>query len=279
MPAIFALVLLIHGSSALAQGSILSSVAIGNGLTRYAPGDTLLVAITLTNYGGADRTDVLVNYAIVNEAGRDVYSENETIAVQTASGFMHSITIPAGLRSGEYTVTSSVSYPGQVSPAASSFRITIEPKIMGIFAIDLLLYALAIIALAIVSALIGKRYAQKRTGRNAPLEYENIPSQERVFYEIASDIIAQIRYRIGNRALELAGEIPGLKIDKRTGRILKLTKDPAEVIAMLMYKYEKFLGKKILATPKPVEKNLAGILRPINQNLSIIEKYFKSNPK
>ena len=48
---------------------------------------------------------------------------------------------------------------------------------------------------------------------------------------------------------------------------------------MLIYRYEKFLGMKILATPEPLGKNLAGILRPVNQNLSIIEKYFKPNSK
>ena len=147
------------------------------------------------------------------------------------------------------------------------------------FVNNLIIYLVSILAIAIVSALIGKRYAKKRVVRNAPLEYEKIPARERIFYEIASDIIAQIRYRIGGRALELAGAVQGLKIDERTGRVLAMTKDPAEVIAMLIYHYEKFLGTKIITTPEPLGKDMAAVLRPVNKNLSIIEKYFKINHK
>jgi hypothetical protein len=100
-----------------------------------------------------------------------------------------------------------------------------------------------------------------------------------MFYEITSDIVAQMRYRIGNKALELADEVQGLKIDMRTGRILKITKEPSEIIAMLIYRYEKYLGIKIITTPEPLGKNMAGVLRPVNQNLSIIEKYFKPKSK
>jgi len=277
--AISAVIIFVCGLSALAQGPILSWVALGGGLARYATGDSLPVNIALKNYGAGTRTDVVVTCTISDAGGHDVYSENETISVAAASSFTRSITIPRNLKNGEYTLTSDIAYPEQVLPSDSKFRFMIETKFLGIFVNDLIVYAASIIALAIVFALIGRRYAKKRVGRNAPFEYENIDERQRMFYEITSDVIAQMRYRIGNRALELAGEVQGLKIDKRTGRILKITKDPSEVIAMLIYRYEKHLGIKIIATPEPLGKNMAGVLRPVNQNLSIIEKYFKPNSK
>jgi hypothetical protein len=274
-----AIIIIAYGLSALAQGSILSSVAVGSSLTRYAAGDSLPVNVTLTNNVAGTRTYLVVNYKISDAGGHDVYSENETVAVEIASSFTHSIIIPRNLKNGEYALTSAVSYPGQVSPATSSFKFTVESKFLGMFVTDLAIWAISIIALMTASALIIRHYVKKRIRRNAPFEYENIASQERMFYEITSDIVAQMRYRIGNKALELADEVQGLKIDMRTGRILKITKEPSEIIAMLIYRYEKYLGIKIITTPEPLGKNMAGVLRPVNQNLSIIEKYFKPKSK
>ncbi len=143
-----------------------------------------------------------------------------------------------------------------------------------------IILAAACFAIVVIFTANDSRANKKRRGsRNAPLAYESIPSRERVFYEITSDIVAQMRYRIGDKALELASKVRGLKIDRSTGRITKITKDPAEVIAVLIYQYEKCLGIKIITTPEPLGKDMAPVLRPVNQNLSIIEKYFKPNSK
>ena len=54
-----------------------------------------------------------------------------------------------------------------------------------------------------------------------------------------------MRLRIGNNALEIASNIPDLEIDDRNGLVVDIKKDPAKIIALLIFRYEKLFGRKI----------------------------------
>ena len=76
-------------------------------------------------------------------------------------------------------------------------------------------------------------------------DYSNKPKDQIIYYEILSNIIAQMRLRIGNSAIEIAQDLPNLKIDSNTGFVINIGDDPAKIVALLVTRYEKFLGKPI----------------------------------
>jgi len=51
--------------------------------------------------------------------------------------------------------------------------------------------------------------------------------------------------RIGDEALAVASNIDGLKINKKTGRVISFSDSQSKVIATLVSRYEKVLGKKV----------------------------------
>jgi hypothetical protein len=85
---------------------------------------------------------------------------------------------------------------------------------------------------------------RRRNVRLVPLDYSYIPSDKRIFYEILSDTITQMRQHAGDKALVIASNIEGLEIEKITGRVLAINGSPSKIIATLVSEYERVLGKK-----------------------------------
>lgn len=216
------------------------------GLVKVAPGELLPISIKLANFGGGKRVDVLLQYSIFSSAEEKIYESNETVAVETTASFVKTIQIPFGTVSGIYTATTSIIYQGQVVPATSQFPFTVERKILGIFQSDFFLYGFISIVVGVLLVLFGHALIKHRkTKRFIPFEYPDISHDQRIFYEILSDTIMEMRERVGDKALLIAANINGLKIDKETGRILDLTEHPSKIIATLVSEYEKLLGKKV----------------------------------
>lgn len=242
---------------------------------RVAPGELLPISIKLVNFGGGKKIDVTINYQILDSNNTVEVDETETVAVETTASFIRNIQIPNGLPPGKYTIISNISYEGQEIPASSKFQFTVEKKIAGIFISQLILYGIITlligIAFAIVSRLIIKH---RQASRITPHEYPDVPKQDRLFYEIISDVIMQMRHHIGNKALEIARNIDGLVINKDNGRVLEINKDPAEIVALLLLRYEKDTGKKMSFAPRKIDEKTKNNLRPVERNLNIIAKYF-----
>lgn len=215
-------------------------------VTKMAPGDLLPVSTKLLNFGGGKKVDVIITYNIANNKKELIYAFTETVAVETTASFVKNIQIPLGTTPGIYTASASIIYKDQLVPATSEFTFTVENKFFGLFQSDFFLYSGVTIFIGILSTIFGyvliKRY---RRSRLAPLEYTTIPHAERVFYELISDTILQIRQRAGDIALDIAASIQGLEIDKNTGRVLKMTESPSKIIAELVSKYEKTLNQKV----------------------------------
>lgn len=211
---------------------------------KVAPGELLPVSVKLSNFGGTKRVDVLVKYSIHNSAGNEVTSADETVAVETTASFIKSVQIPSITVPGIYTAKTSVTYPDQVAPATSQFPFTVERKILGLFQSDFIFYGGIAVVVAIFLVLLGYNLIKRRKNRFTLFDYSNIPHNERTFYEILSDTIMQMRSRVGDDALLIAASIDGLKINEK-GRVLAMTGSPAKIIATLVSKYEKQLGKKV----------------------------------
>jgi len=248
----------------------------GNLVTRVAPGELLPVAVKLTNFGGGSRVDVTIDYRILNEKGEAVITEKETVAVETTASYIKVIQIPRDIAPGNYTAESSIVYQGQKVPATASYQFTIERKILGLFETQFIIYGIITFFVGIASVIASRLIKKKlRVSRIAPHEYTDIPKEERIFYEIVSDIIAQMRQRVGDKALDIAKSIDDLEIDENSGRVLKIKKSPAKIIALLILKYEKTLGKKVsFSFPRPNDKT-KDHLAAVEKNLVVIRKYFE----
>lgn len=214
--------------------------------SRIAPGEFLPVSVKLVNFGSQKKVDVIVTYKVLDNSQAQVYSESETVAVETTASFVKRIQLPYTLQPGQYVVLTSIKYPYQEDPAQSQFAISVEKKIGGVFQGDLIFYSAALVVfiiLAIVVIFFLMRKAQKH--HIAYFDYSSKPKDQMIYYEILSDIIAQMRLRIGNDALEIAKDIPDLEINDKTGFIINIKKEPAKIIAQLVSRYEQLSGQKV----------------------------------
>lgn len=217
------------------------------GLTgKVAPGELLPISVKLSNFGGGKRVDVLFRYEIFTVTGEKIYGSDETAAVETTANFVKMIQIPFGTVPGIYTVKASIIYEGQLVPAITNFPFTVERKFFGLFQSDFFLYGGITLLVSFLMFLFGHELIKRRRGARFTLfDYSDIPHDKRIFYEILSDTIMQMRARVGDDALLIATNIDGLKIDAETGRVLALTSSPSKIIATLVSEYEKLFGKKV----------------------------------
>ena len=242
---------------------------------RVAPGELLPISVKLVNFGGGKKIDVTINYQILDSNNTVEVDETETVAVETTASFIRNIQIPNGLPPGKYTAISNISYEGQEIPATSKFQFTVEKKIAGIFVSQLILYGIIILLVGVAFAIVSRLLIKHRqASRITPHEYPDVPKQDRLFYEIISDVIMQMHHHIGDKALEIARNIDGLVINKNNGRVLEINKDPAEIVALLLLQYEKNTGKKMSFAPRKIDEKTKSNLRPVEKNLNIIAKYF-----
>jgi len=245
-------------------------------ISRVAPGEFLPISVKLVNFGGGRRVDVTIDYQILNSNNIAVVTQSETVAVETTAGFVKNLQIPYNLSSGEYTAVSKITYEGQEVPATAQYQFSVEKKIAGIFVSQFILYGaftlIIGIAFAVVSRLVIKK---RRASRLSPHDYSDVPKPDRLFYEILSDTIMQMRYRVGDQALALAHNIDGLTIDEQSGKVLNITRDPAKIIALLVLQYENQLGQKISFALRKTDKETKKHLAPVDKNLVVIRKYFE----
>ncbi|MFS8130753.1 MAG: TIGR02186 family protein [Candidatus Dojkabacteria bacterium] len=212
---------------------------------KVGPGDPLPVSVKLSNFGSGKRVDVLLEYEVFNSNGERIYLGNETVAVETTNSFVKTIQIPVNTAEGIYTVRTNITYTGQVVPAKSEFTFQVENKIFGLFKSDLIIYAVITTIIGIVMGIIGYFLVNKnKSARISPINYHEIPYEQRVFYELTSDTVMAMRQKIGDSAIEIASGISGLEIEQETGKVLALNEKPSKIIAELVAEYE-VLGKNV----------------------------------
>lgn len=215
-------------------------------VTKVAPGELLPILIKLSNFGIGKKVDVIITYGVYNNKGEEIYAATETVAVETTASFIKTIQIPFGTLPGKHIAKAYITYKDQVAPAITHFPFTVEKKIAGLFESDFYLYGGIIATISIFMLFAGRIFIKyKKTTRLVLFDYSDIPHDERIFFELLSDTIMSMRQRAGDRALDIATGIDGLIIDKETGRVLKITESPSKIIASLVSRYEKILGKKV----------------------------------
>lgn len=212
---------------------------------KVAPGEILPISVKLLNFGGGQKVDVTITYIITNSKAEEIYSASETVAVETTASFVKTIQIPFGTPPGIYTAEASILYQDQAVPATTQFSFVVEDKIFGLFKSDFLVYGGITAIISILMVILGRVLIKRKSTRLSPIDYSDVPHEKRVFFELLSDTIMQMRLRVGDTALEVATHIEGLTIDKKTGRVMKMTESPSKIIASLVAGYEKALGQKV----------------------------------
>ncbi len=189
---------------------------------------------------------------------------------------MDFIVIPESAETGLYVINIKVSDYDRLSEEVSaSFHVVREKGAQIKIYFLIVLGAVIFVALLVITQIYMARNIKGRRHRLAPHEYPDVPEHDRLFYEIVSDTIMQMRYRAGDKAIELAQSIDGLTIDEKNGRVLKISKNPAKIIALLVLRYETLLGKKVSFALRKVDKGTKKQLVPVDKNLVVIRKYFE----
>jgi len=87
------------------------------------PGDELLAKIWLYNFGDLERTDVFLDYYILNRDGETILHQKETLAVQTQLSFIKEFKIPLDIKSDKYLLLANVTYGRESANAAAWFSV------------------------------------------------------------------------------------------------------------------------------------------------------------
>ena len=248
----------------------------GGLVTKLAPGEFLPISVKLTNFGGGRRVDVSIDYSILDDSGNVITTESETVAVETTASYVKFIQIPHNTVSGVYTAESSIVYQGQAVPATSTYQFSVERKIAGIFVSQFILYVIIALGIGIAFAIVSRLVIKKRRARRlTPHDYSDVPKEKMIFYDIISDTIMQMRYRVGVEALEIAKNIHNLVIDEKDGKVLEIKDSPEKIIALLILQYEKHLGEKVSFALRKHDKEAKENLDTVNKNLVVVRKYFQ----
>ncbi|MCX6721346.1 MAG: hypothetical protein NT026_01955 [Candidatus Staskawiczbacteria bacterium] len=222
------------------------NVAQESGNNRIAPGEFLPISIKLVNFGSQKRVDVVVNYKILDSDNKEIYSESETVAVETTASFVKRIQLPYTIKSGLYSFVSILNYPDQQQPAESKFPFRVEEKIGSFFKSDLIFYSITLFSIILVVIVLTYLFTALNKKRSViSQDYTDKPKSEIIYYEILGDVISQMRLRIGDDALEIAKGISDLEINDKNGMVVNIKKNPARIVALLIDRYEEMTGNRV----------------------------------
>lgn len=221
------------------------------------------------------RRDLILQYEIKKD-GEIIAQSKFLKAIETQASFMDFIVIPESTDKGLYIINVTIrDYEGLEEEVSASFQVTGGRRAQLRIYFLIFLSAFSFVALLIMIQLFMTRVITKGHLRHlSSHEYSNVPKNDRLFYEIISDTIMQMRHRVGDKALELALNIDGLSINDE-GRVLKINKNPAKIIALLILQYEKQLGKKVSFALRETNQETKKRLTQVDRNLVLIRKYFE----
>ena|SRR6185436_5032561 len=120
------------------------------------------------------------------------------------------------------------------------------------------LYLIIAISLGVGAAVACADYSRsRRYGLMIEFHYGDKPANEIIYYEMLSDVIQQMRHKIGDEALKIACNIPGLKINPKNGYIYHIAPEhSAKIISTLIAHYEKITEKPISFKVRNKKKHL-----------------------
>ncbi|MBU3896964.1 MAG: hypothetical protein KJ697_03480 [Nanoarchaeota archaeon] len=205
---------------------------------RYTrPGGVIVVNVELFNFGNKT-DDVIVIYNVYDSSNISILEIQETVAVETSLSFIRYIKIPENTLHGEYVLQVELKYINQRSPAVSRNSFMIGIFCLTCLSIDYYLFLVILITIGIVAIY----YLRKISRVPKSFDYSAVAKKDRDYYEIIGDMIFIMRTHVGDKIIKEANKINGLKVAD-TGKVLKIGKYPAEILAILVNRYEMLGGK------------------------------------
>lgn len=230
---------------------------------HVAPGELLVFPMTLARSNAEELPDITMQYQV---------RDHDVVILQTQgpTNSTQSILIPKNLRPGVYQVVGSFTYSGKAVTDILNFQFTVENKIAGFFVSQLIYiggFVAGILLIIVIVIFLSKK-------KNV-YDYADIQEDQRVYYEIINDMMTQMHDSIGDRAYKMADAIAGLSVDKTTGKILNITKDPSEVVSVLFIRYQNVFKKKLKIKARSGDSKLGDNATSVEENLDKYEKYFR----
>jgi len=219
------------------------SVSIPEKYTTVQPGERLYFELAIKYPENKTRKDLRLHYQIVQNG--NVLTQTKVLrAIETQASFMDFITVPMQIKAGSYVLNIVIEdYEHLHKEVSVSFAITPKRNPTLILAGGAVLGILFLIVLLLIVQIAYTR-TQWKKALKAQHDYTNIPLGRRIYYEMISDAIGQMRMRVGRQAIMIASNIDGLTISK-DGRVDNISKDPSEVIAELVRVYKNEFGKDV----------------------------------
>ena len=159
-------------------------VEVLSGSKKVFPGEEILLEVNLFNVRGFGRVDVTVDYAIKDLQGNLVASEHETLAVETQAKFTRALTIPSGLRPGNYVALTKVTYADSIGTSSDLFEVTAKtirlyPTKFKDYKVILLFGAVIAIAGVIIFSAYRFGYIRKKMPKTKADEAKQLQSEEK----------------------------------------------------------------------------------------------------
>lgn len=240
---------------------------------QAAPGEYLSIPITLELVGGQNNGDIAIQYQIRDRNGDVVLEETDTFVAATADPHTKRMLIPKQFLTGTYIGMVSILSAGQPITEPMKFPFIVEPKIIGVFVSTLAYYGWITFFVVLLLFIGGLWIFYKKT--LAVQSYTHIPESERMFYEIIGDMIRQMHELIGDKAYKIADAVVGLTIDLSTGRVLRISKDPTEMIATLLLRYQNIMKKDVKISVRSKGAKVMEHLTSVANTYSTFDKYFR----
>ncbi len=268
---IFFLLLTLPASS---QSDFSLKAGVPEGLNQVAPGDSLYFSIQLIKFEDNQTQDITLLYDVRDCENNTLLENKETIAIETTASLVRSVKIPPDFKPGTYYLVVEAVYSGQEFPALAIVRFEVLPTFFGMFLYELIPLFLIAVSTLIILLVLFLIYIRSVKKTFVKFDYSHIPKEKRPYFEILSKVISALRSHVGNKAIKCVNEIEGVKVSDE-GKVLKIEKDPAEVLAILISKYQE-IAKVSNAVDKLLqsEKNRR-INKPVEDTLSHARDYIK----
>jgi hypothetical protein len=89
----------------------------------YAPGEELGFDVEIYNMGSAERFDINLMYRVLDQNDNAVLSKEKTVAISTSTSHHLSLTLPANINPGDYTLKVFANYAGKVATSSFTFKV------------------------------------------------------------------------------------------------------------------------------------------------------------
>ena len=219
------------------------SVSVPERYATVKAGERLYFELSIKYPENRVRKDLRLTYTLLH--GESVLAQSKVLrAIETQASFIDYMVVPENVDMGLYTVRVMIEdYENLHKETETTF--TVVPnvnKVARLFGV-LVLFGITVVILLLIVQIMYTRSRWKKMLYNRH-DYSNIPQEKRVYYEMISGVIAQMRARVGRKSISLAQTIDGLTVSDQ-GRVDSINRDPSEILAELVHAYKRKFGKNV----------------------------------